>query len=166
MFVDNDAASKIVRMFVTSRGCCASVEKESDSLFRIHIVRNADAAVQCEEISSFASGPTVFVFSSNIMGRGEDALGALLMKAFIHTATELDLLPDAMVFYNTGVKLVAADSETAADIKMLEEKGVKVLVCGTCINFFNLSGKTGAGTISNMYDILNMLNGAGRIVNP
>ena len=58
----------------------------------------------------------------------------------------------------------AADAETAADIKALEDKGVKILVCGTCVNYFNLGGKLAAGTVSNMYDILNAMNTAGRIV--
>ena len=71
-----------------------------------------------------------------------------------------------MLFYNTGVKLAASDAETAGDIKVLEDKGVKILVCGTCVNYFNLGGKLAAGTVSNMYDILNAMNTAGRIVTP
>jgi selenium metabolism protein YedF len=166
VIVDNETASKNVSMFASARGCTVSIDKQSEMLFSIHIIRNAELPVQCEDMSEHISGPTVFVFSSNIMGRGDDSLGTILMKAFIHTTTELNSLPDTIVFYNTGVKLVASDSETVSDIKTLEDKGVKVLVCGTCINYFNLSGNTGAGTISNMYDILNALNGAGRIINP
>lgn len=165
VLVDNVTASKNVSMFAAARGYITSAEQEKPDLFRIHITRQ-EGAEQCGDISAFTSGPTVFVFSSDIMGRGQDDLGSVLIKAFIHTATELDRLPDTMVFYNTGVRLVAADAETAADIKSLEERGVKVLVCGTCVNFFNLTGKLGAGTVSNMYDILNTMNGAGRVVNP
>ena len=165
--VDNEAASSNVRMFASSRGCEASVEKKSDALWEVHIVKKEDSAQSCEESSAlFTAGPTVFVFSSNTMGRGNDALGATIMKAFVHTASELDKKPDCMVFYNTGVKLVAQDADTVADIAAMEKAGIKVLVCGTCVNYFNLSGKTGAGIISNMYDILTVMNTAGRIVNP
>ena len=52
------------------------------------------------------------------------------------------------------------------DLKALEEKGVRILVCGTCVNFFELGGKIGAGTVSNMYDIAGALSTAGRIVKP
>ena len=100
------------------------------------------------------------------MGYGNDDLGALLMKAFIHTAVDLERLPDMMILYNTGVKLAAPDSGALDDLKALEKKGVKILVCGTCVNFFDLTGKIGAGTVSNMYDIAGALSSAGRIVKP
>jgi hypothetical protein len=54
-----------------------------------------------------------------------------------------------MIFYNTGVKLAASDSPVLDDLKALEQKGVKLLLCGTCVNFFELGGKTGAGAVSN-----------------
>jgi selenium metabolism protein YedF len=100
------------------------------------------------------------------MGEGNDELGALLMRAFIHTTVELEHKPDTMIFYNTGVKVAAIDSPALDDLKALEETGVKILVCGTCVNFFELTGKIGAGTISNMYDIAGTLSTAGRIVKP
>jgi selenium metabolism protein YedF len=165
VLVDNETAAKNVAMFASSRGYKVSSAQERPNLFRVHIEKQEGVEL-CDDIAAFTSGPTVFVFSSNVMGRGDDALGAVLIKAFIHTATEMDRLPDVMVFFNTGVKLVASDAETSADIRSLEERGVKILVCGTCVNFFNLSGKLAAGTVSNMYDILNTMNSAGRIINP
>lgn len=165
VLVDNETAAKNVTMFAASRGCTVSSAQERPNLFRVHIVKQ-EGVEECERIAAFATGPTVFVFSSDVMGRGEEALGKVLIKAFLHTATELDRLPDMMLFYNTGVKLAAADAETAGDIKALEGKGVKVLVCGTCVNYFDLGGKLAAGTVSNMYDILNAMNTAGRIVIP
>ncbi len=88
------------------------------------------------------------------------------MKAFIHTALDLERLPDMMILYNAGVKLAAAESGAADDLKALEEKGVKILVCGTCVNFFELAGKLRAGTVSNMYEIAGALSTAGRTVRP
>ncbi len=100
------------------------------------------------------------------MGKGNDELGAVLMKAFIHTTLELEAGPDMMIFYNSGVKLTAEGSDFLGDLKELEEKGVKMLVCGTCVNYFNLTGKIAAGVVSNMYDIAGTLSRAGRIVQP
>ena len=167
VLVDNEAASNNVRMFASARGCEAAVVKKSDALWEVDIVKKENAGESCDDMSAlFAAGPTVFVFSSNAMGRGDDALGETIMKAFIHTATELDKKPDVLVFYNSGVKLAAQDADSAADIAAMEKSGIKVLVCGTCVNYFNLSGKLGAGIISNMYDIINTMNSAGRIVAP
>ena len=100
------------------------------------------------------------------MGHGNDELGAILMKSFIHTAIDLEHGPDVMILYNTGVKLATPDSGVVDDLKALEAKGVKILVCGTCVNFFELGGKIAAGIVSNMYDIAGALSTAGRIVKP
>jgi selenium metabolism protein YedF len=112
------------------------------------------------------SGPTVFVIAADTMGKGSDELGAVLMKAFIHVAIELETVPDVMIFYNAGVKLAAEGSDFLNDLKELEKKGVKMLVCGTCVNYYNLTGKIAAGVVSNMYDIAGALSRAGRIVKP
>lgn len=109
---------------------------------------------------------TVVVFSSDKMGRGDDELGSLLIKAFIHTLTSLDRLPSTIIFYNTGVKLTAEGSGVTDDLDFLHEKGTEILICGTCLNYFNISDKVKAGTVSNMFDILNTLNNAGNIINP
>jgi selenium metabolism protein YedF len=100
------------------------------------------------------------------MGKGSDELGAVLMKAFIHTAIDLETRPDVMIFYNTGVKLTVEGSDFLGDLKELERKGVKMLVCGTCANYFNLTEKIAVGIVSNMYDIADTLSTAGRIVQP
>jgi selenium metabolism protein YedF len=93
-------------------------------------------------------------------------LGADLMKAFIYTAIELETGPDVMILYNAGVNLVSEGSDFLNDLKKLEEKGVKILVCGTCVNYFNLTGKIAVGVVSNMYDIAGTISRAGRIVKP
>jgi selenium metabolism protein YedF len=111
-------------------------------------------------------GSTIFVIASNVMGHGNDELGALLMKAFIHTVVDLEHRPELIILYNTGVKLAASDSGVVDDLKALEDKGVRILLCGTCVNFFELGDKLGAGTVSNMYDIAGLLSTAGRIVRP
>ena len=172
VLVDNKTAADNVSMFAKSKGCTVKKTDKGDKEFEIHILSNCiksetaeSNGVSCTEMT-FTDGLAVFAFQSDIMGRGNDELGRILIKAFIHTITELEQKPDAMVFYNTGVKLAAADSDVAADISLLEKNGVRILVCGTCVNYFELGGKMGAGTISNMYDILNTLNTAGRIVTP
>jgi selenium metabolism protein YedF len=96
----------------------------------------------------------VLVLSSDIMGRGSDALGGTLMKNFLYALTESDALPSIIVMYNSGVKLAAENPETIADIKKLESRGVKVMVCGLCLNYFGLTEKLQVGSVSNMYAIV------------
>jgi selenium metabolism protein YedF len=151
------------------------VKEEPGPVFRIHIKKQNKNTEECKVmtesvIAGFVeggiTGQTVFVISSDGMGQGSDELGAILMKAFIHTAAELDSPPGAIIFYNAGVKLTAADSDVIDDLKTLEGKGIELMICGTCVNYFKLSDRLGAGKISNMYDILDILSTSGRIVRP
>jgi selenium metabolism protein YedF len=174
VIVDNETARENVKRLAASSGCMVDITEEAGGIFRIHIKKQdkktgGDAPSTCmcsEDVPMSAQGPTVFVIASSIMGHGNEELGTVLMRAFIHTAVDLDHKPDIMVFYNTGVQLTASDSDVIDDLKALQEKGVKLLICGTCVNFFNLGGRIGTGTISNMYDIAGALSTAGRIVKP
>jgi len=168
VLVDNATALENVKRLALSSGCAVDATEQPGGVFRIHLKKQPSDRPQCTPSPSHEStqGPTVFVLASNVMGYGNDDLGVLLMKAFIHTSIDLEHRPDVMILYNTGVKLAAWDSGVADDLKVLEEKGVRLLVCGTCVNFFKLGGKLGAGTVSNMYDIAGILSTAGRIVKP
>ncbi len=168
VLVDNTTALENVKRLASASGCDVDATEETGGIFRIHLKRQEGKTPECTESSApaAAQGPTIFVIASNVMGYGNDDLGALLMKAFIHTAIDLEHRPDIVILYNTGVKLAASDSGVVDDLKALEEKGVRILVCGTCVNFFELGGKLGAGIVSNMYDIAGALSTAGRIVKP
>ena len=64
------------------------------------------------------------------------------------------------------MKLTVKDSEIIDDLKQLEAAGVSLLVCGTCLNYFNLSNDLAAGAVSNMYDIAQTMANAGRLIMP
>jgi len=174
VLVDNSTALENVKRLASVSGCATDVAEEPGGVFRIELrkVQGVSACApppECprpEDVPRTSAGPTIFVIASSVMGQGSDELGILLMKAFIHTALDLERLPDMMILYNAGVKLAAADSGAADDLKALEEKGVKILVCGACVNFFELGGKLRAGTVSNMYEIAGALSTAGRTVRP
>jgi len=174
VLVDNETALENVKRLASSSGCAVDIKEEAGGIFRLHLEKGqggggpseVSPALLRSEPATQPAGPSVFVIASNAMGQGNDDLGAILMKAFIHTAVDLDRRPDVMIFYNSGVKLTASDSDVIDDLKTLESKGVKLLVCGTCVNFFELTGKIGAGVVSNMYDIAATLSAAGRIVKP
>ncbi len=100
---------------------------------------------------------SVLVISSDKMGRDADQLGDLLMKAFLNTLLEVDRRPEKILFYNTGVRLAVEGSKVLEDLKVLERSGVEMLVCGTCLNFFNLTEHIRVGVVSNMYDIASEL---------
>jgi selenium metabolism protein YedF len=111
------------------------------------------------------SGPLVLVISADQMGRGDEALGQILVRSFFHTLTEVEPRPDTVILFNTGVRLACEASPVLDDLRALEESGITLLVCGTCLNYLDLEARRRAGQVSNMYDIAETMLGAGKLVN-
>jgi len=167
VLVDNRTSVENLSRLGKSRGCAVEVKDLTGGVSEIRLVSGDPApAAAAVPGAAKAAGPTVFAISQDRMGRGDDELGYVLVKAFLHTLTELDTFPDVMVFYNTGVKLAVTGSEVIDDLKKLEEMGVEILVCGTCLNYFNITDRLAAGRVSNMYDIAGAMAGSGRLVMP
>ena len=176
VMVDNTTAVENINRLGTSMGCTVETEMQRDRTFRIRLSRNpkapagedaAEAASCCDDVrQGQQAGPLVIAISSDRMGRGDDELGSVLIRSFIHTLLTLDPRPDVLLFYNTGVKLTGRDSAVIDDLRELEAKGASLLICGTCVNFFDLKEQIGAGKISNMYDIASIMATAGRLITP
>lgn len=172
VIVDNDTAVENVKRMGKKLGCNVKSESKEDGLFEIMLTRKQGAALSEENVnvscdsSAAASGPFVIVCNEDKMGRGDDELGSVLMRAFLHTITEQTQKPDVMIFYNTGVKLTVQGSNVLDDLNKLVAAGVEMLVCGTCLNYFELKDKLGVGVVSNMYDIAGIMSKAGRLIMP
>lgn len=172
VIVDNETALENVKRLGTKLGCDVKVESKESGLFEIMLTGKAVVSLPSKNVnvscdtSAEMSGPFVIICSEDKMGRGNDELGSVLIRAFFHTITEQTDRPDIIIFYNTGVKLTVRDSEVLDDLQVLSGKGVQILVCGTCLNFFNIKEQLGVGIVSNMYDITDTMSRAGRIVSP
>jgi selenium metabolism protein YedF len=171
VIVDNETALENVKRLAGKFGCDIKVESKGKSIYEIQITRGGDFnkdqdfVATCES-GVAKSGPFVIVISEDKMGRGNDELGTVLIKAFMHTLAAQAQKPDVMIFYNTGVKLTVHGSEVLDDLKQLEGEGVQILVCGTCLNYFEIKDKLAAGVVSNMYDIVETMSSAGRLLVP
>ncbi|MGL6153962.1 sulfurtransferase-like selenium metabolism protein YedF [Cetobacterium sp. SF1] len=109
---------------------------------------------------------TVVVIASDVMGDGDRELGTTLIKGFIYTLSEMENLPKTIIFYNKGVSFVSEIESTIKDLKVLESRGVKIISCGACLNFYGLQDKVQVGTISNMLSIIETQMKATRIIRP
>ncbi len=109
---------------------------------------------------------TVVVISSRYMGDGEEELGKVLMKGFIYSLTQLDILPRTIIFYNSGAFITCEESEQLEDLRYLETQGVEILTCGTCMNYYKLEGNLKVGSVTNMYVICEKMMSAGKVVKP
>lgn len=108
---------------------------------------------------------TVLFIASDVVGRGEDyELGSLLMLRFLHEVGGRTLKPRTVIFMNNGVKLVTEDSLALGEIKELENHGVEILACGTCLSSLQLREKVAVGHVSNMSDITDILLKATKVI--
>jgi len=150
IIVDNETALNNLLRFASSRNITASWMVEEGN-YKIKL----EADMKTKTIVKDSQGKTLFL-SSRYLGKGDDELGELLMKSFLNTLLQTSVLPETLILMNTGVHL-ACDENCCQPLKKLEEMGVNVLVCGTCLKYFNQENELKAGKISNMLEILEYL---------
>lgn len=166
VLVDNEIAVQNIQKYANSAGCRFAVETQ-ENYFRILIEKPESAPCgDLEQYEQAAVTKTVVVLSSNAMGSGVDELGRILMKGFVFALTQLDVLPETILLYNAGAKLAVSGAVTLEDLIALEKAGVKILTCGTCLNYFNIADQLGVGEITNMYSIVEEMRQATRILRP
>ncbi len=172
VIVSEKVSEENVRRFAESMGCRVSlVRRDADVYLTITRPAHSDTAAQpdrpdvsCRPAAEPAQGPAAAVIASDIMGSGSDELGAILMKSFIHTLIDIDPRPDILIFLNNGVKLAVSGSEVLDDLEDLSGKGVDILVCGTCLGFFDIKDKLAVGRVSNMYEIAETMLKARKVI--
>jgi selenium metabolism protein YedF len=167
--VDGTTAETNVSRMARKAGWQVVAETKDDGTY-LHLSRQEGTTPETLPVGQAeatpAAGPLVVYISADRMGRGEDELGGVLIRAFLHTLNEVAPLPDTLVFINTGVRLVAEGSPVLEDLQTLSQQGVDILACGTCLNYLELTDRVAIGTVSNMYDIAETLLGAGKVIAP
>lgn len=97
-------------------------------------------------------------------GHGDRPLRHKLTVSFFRTLLETDALPQAVLFYTAGVKLLTAESPCLAELKELAAKGVPLIACRTCLDFYGLMDKLAVGEIGNMAMIVEEMGKATKVV--
>ena len=171
VIVDNTAAKENVSRFANNQGYSVEV-KEKGGNFYITIKKgNSPKKSKVEgEISRAGEQGSkkqiVFLIASDQVGRGNEELGRTLMRSFLHTLTETSPKPETVIFMNSGVKLTVEGSPVLESLGNLEKAGVNLLVCGTCLNYFEVKDMLKVGKVSNMYEIVDQMMGAGKVIAP
>ena len=96
----------------------------------------------------------------------EDELGEMLTFGFLDTIKEVLPLPEKIVFYHKGVYLTLEDSPFLEKLQQLEKSGIEILICGNCVDYYDVTDKVKVGTVSNAYDILKALTDASHLIYP
>jgi len=164
--VDNKASQQNVTRFLESQKFEVSAEREGDDF---HVFGTmGDTVVYEDPVASEPEGEQqkiVVMVATDRVGYGDDELGLKLMASFIKTLKEMG--PDLwrLVFVNNGVKLTIEGSEVLSVLKKYEKEGLQILVCGTCLNHFNLLDQKQVGETTNMLDIVTAMQLADKVIN-
>ncbi|MBQ9388971.1 MAG: sulfurtransferase-like selenium metabolism protein YedF [Synergistaceae bacterium] len=156
--VDNDIAVSNVTRLLQGKGYTVELTRSPDSQERKLTAKKSSSG---EPVTAKPRDELLAILiAHDVLGGNDNELGEVLMKAFLGCISKLSRRPAVMAFMNEGVKLVLPESSACEYIKELEKAGTKILVCGTCTTHFNITDKIAVGTISNMFEIMEMVTGA------
>ncbi len=171
LLIDNETSKNNVERFLRENQV-SFVTTNQDGHYILKITKGDQELIN-ENATEFCpiSNPTLtqgdlIVINKESIGLGPEELSAKLVKGFFTTLLEISPLPLGIVFYNSGVKLALNDSSVIEELRELEKKGVTILVCGTCIDHYQVKEQLSIGTISNMYDILSLMQKAQKVFTP
>jgi len=154
-----------VRRFVHSQGHSLEIEDKGGGVFYMHITPNTDVIGKpATAVGAQATGGVVVFVTTDRLGEGDERLGTILMKAFLNTLHDSEPKPEKVIFINNGVKLSTEGSEMLDSLEVLTEDGVQIISCGTCLNYYDILDKLKFGIVGNMYDIVNVLLDANKII--
>jgi selenium metabolism protein YedF len=166
--VDNEIAVQNLTKLAKHNGLECSSEKVDEKHFVVTM--KTDKGLEPEEAEPAcipdARGNLVVAIDTATMGRGNDELGKVLMKGFIYALSQLEELPKTILFYNGGATITTEGSDSLEDLKSMEAQGVTIKTCGTCLNYYNLTDKLQVGEVTNMYDIVQTLAEASKVIKP
>ena len=158
--VDNQTSKENVEKVAKEMGHTFETREEGN-VFVITITKAGE-----KQENSSKEENIVISIGSDKMGEGEEELGKILIKGFIYALTEAETLPKTVLLYNKGVLLASTFEDTVKDLKVLEERGVEILSCGTCANFYHVQDQIKVGTLTNMYTILERQMKAVKVIKP
>lgn len=183
--VDNEIAVQNLMKMAKSQNCLSKSNKVGEKHFVVSMWRDeadgdclrensseeiSDAGVlpgaQDEVCHPDARGHKIVVIASGTMGVGNDSLGAVLMKGFIYALSQMEILPEKILFYNGGVKWTTEGSEALEDLRSMEAQGVEILSCGTCLDYYRCADKLMVGEVTNMYTIVETMMEAEQVIRP
>ncbi len=160
VLLDDGAPRENVARFAASRGF--QVEETREGAGYAMLISGVPG--QTPSLQQEKRGGSVFLVASDSLGEGSEDLGRLLMKNFIITLLEVTETPDRMLFLNRGIFLTTEGSEVIEALEKLANRGVEILSCGVCLDFFNRREKLCAGSVTNMFTIAESMLRAGSVI--
>jgi len=157
VIVDRPEASENVQRFARSQGCKVKVSQK-EGIFRIAISKTQPIKDEAKKHDS------VIFITGDQFGTGDERPGRKLMKVFLDTLCDYEPKLDKMIFMNSGVKLTAEGSDVLKALQLLEGDGVQIFSCGACLEYYGLKDALRVGKINNMYETIQSLMSANKVI--
>lgn len=169
--VDNEIAVQNLLKMAREKGHAARWEQVAQGEYRVVITTAPQKSTPQQPEGTCPTQQksrknTVVVIASDRMGEGSEELGKTLLKGFFYALTQQETLPDTILFYNKGAQMSCEGSPALEDLRSLQEQGVELLTCGTCLNYYGLSDRLAVGEVTNMYVICEKMTHADTVVKP
>lgn len=173
VILDNDISTCNLENYLTEIGIKSHRESEgkvSKITFTLGGSPVKDLSVEpfCD-ITTATGGSYVVVIKSNSMGSDEDnssSLGKILMRGFINSLASQDHLPKTIIMYNSGVLTAATGADTVDSLVGMAARGVDIILCGVCVDYYHIKDKLAVGRVSNMMEITKITTSAESVVYP
>lgn len=168
VILDSETSVQNVTRYLKDNGILSEIQKKGNE-YEITI-NSSGKEMELTETDSYCETPQitdksyVVVFGKDRIGEGDNELGLVLAGSMLNTIKEYDVLPGKIIFLNAGINLVLKGAPALVHLNVLEKMGVEILTCGTCLNYFEKTDQLGIGKITNMYEILDSMVKAGKVV--
>jgi sulfur relay (sulfurtransferase) complex TusBCD TusD component (DsrE family) len=107
---------------------------------------------------------TILVFSRNGLGHAPEDLQQKLAAKFLQLNLDANTLPAKILFYTDGVKLACEGSPVIDQLRGMKERGVELILCSTCLDYYGLREKVAVGIVGGMPDIIEAMSAAGKVI--
>jgi len=168
VLVDSENARDNVARMAATRGCSVVVTEGSGG-FSLTLKKKADRQVpqdqSCPVVcdAGAAAGEIVYLFDADYIGSNME-LGKVLVNGFLNAALSLPHTRCTIILISNAVRLATNGSYATEVLAKLAEKGYRILICGTCLDFFKIRAEVKIGTISNALEIMQTMTGAAKII--
>lgn len=165
--IDNETSCQNVERFLRDNG----LEPQLNHNGRLSTLTFTKRAMELSAPNAVdycipSSGTYVVALASDTVGRGPAELGAILVKGLIEALKSVTPAPTHLILYSSAILLATDNSPLVDSIRALEQRGIKVLICGTCVDYYQKKSEIHVGTISNMLSILEVQAATGKVIAP
>lgn len=160
IILDNEVSFLNIRKYLENNKINYSSNKSGDNyVFEVIFDGNERVSEKKFQINNFC-----ILIMSDLFGDGDEELSKALMKSYFYALDNSITLPSNIIFINSGVKLLVRDSGIICNIQSLKNKGVSILACGTCTDFYKINEIIEVGEITNMHLIVEILNNSDNVI--